>query len=217
MDELLEYYSVQGELLGCMEKKRLHQKMRSEFAKNGEVSVRHKDVRLILMTSNGRLILQRRSKWKGDNAGLWDKTIGGHVRKGDTADITILKECAEELGIPTTVVEEKHFKDTVATTNLNILGVLTKLVYLDNFHSKRTHKNEKWVEKSMSQFYIGYYDGPIRFVDNESCGIQTFTLDELEDDMKKYPRLFTNDMKYILKFKGKIIPAPRNIPKVLND
>jgi isopentenyldiphosphate isomerase len=217
MDELLEYYSEQGEFLGCMEKKRLHDSMRKEYFKKGDISVRHKDVRLILMTSNGRIILQRRSKWKGDNAGLWDKTVGGHVNKGNTYDITILKECAEELGIPSTVVDEMYFEDTVATTDLNILGVLTKLVYLDNYNSRRVHNGKVWVEKSMSQFYIGYYDGPIRFVDNESCGIQTFTYEELSNDIKQNPMMFTQDMKYITKFKDIIKPAPQKIEKVLND
>ncbi|MBT7928139.1 hypothetical protein HN695_07430, partial [Candidatus Woesearchaeota archaeon] len=80
--EMLDYYSYEGEFIGSMEKKEMHEKMRKEFFKKGKVSVRHKHVRLLLMTTNGRLILQRRSSLKGDNKGLWDKSVGGHVTAG---------------------------------------------------------------------------------------------------------------------------------------
>jgi len=219
MQEMLDYFSEEGELLGSMEKKAMHEKMRQEFMKKGKITVRHSHVRLILMNSKGRLILQRRSKWKGDNAGLWDKTIGGHVTSGDSEDLTILKECAEELGIPATVVENERFENTVAVTDLHILGVLTKLVYLDNNQSTRIDKKgKKWIEPNRTQFYIGYYDGPIRFIDSESCGIQVYTLDELDEEMKASPETFTEDMKYIMKkFREILKPAPQHVKKVLND
>jgi isopentenyldiphosphate isomerase len=219
MKELLEYYSEEGELIGCMEKKRMHEMMKEEYKKKGKVSVRHKDVRLILMTSQGKIILQRRSKWKGSNRGLWDKTIGGHIVKDDIADLTMLKECSEELGIPSTVVSNEVFEKTCATTNLNILGVLTKLTYLDNFQSKRTYgENKSYTEPSMTQFYIGYYDGPIRFIDGESSGIQLFSPDELIDEIKETPKLFTEDLKYIIKkFRNNMVPAPEYKMHELND
>lgn len=218
MKEMLEYFSTQGESLGAMEKSRLHKSMREEYKKKGKVSVRHKDVKLILMTSNGRIILQRRSKWKGDNAGLWDKTIGGHITEGDSDDLTMIKECAEELGIPATVVINEKFKSTVAVADLTILGILTKLVYLDNYQSLRKGKDGIWVEPAMTQFYIGYYDGPIRFVDSESCGIQVFSIEELKDEIKQSPQLFAEDVKFIIsKFAYSIKPAPKKAVRVLND
>jgi len=219
MKEMLDYYSFQGELIGSMEKKNLHKKMRAEYLKKGKITVRHKHVRLILMTSNGRVILQRRSKWKGDNAGLWDKTIGGHVTSGDDYELTMLKECAEELGIPSTVVIPELFKKTVAVTDLHILAVLTPILTLDNYQSTRTDKDKgKWTEPNMTQFYIGYYDGPIKFIDSESCGIQVFTPEELAEELKKYPENFTEDIHYILKkFKKYMKPAPKKIEHVLND
>ncbi|MBT4540783.1 NUDIX domain-containing protein [Candidatus Woesearchaeota archaeon] len=217
--EMVDYYSYEGELIGSMEKKKMHEKMRNEYFKKGKVSVRHKHVRLILMTSKGRVILQKRSKWKGDNPGMWDKTIGGHVTSGDSYDLTMLKECAEELGIPATIVSNEEFKNAVAVTDLQVLGVLTPLTNLDNYQSTRgiTDK-EKWIEPHMTQFYIGYYDGHIKFIDKEACGIQIFDIDELKDDLKKYPKTFTEDMKYIVKkFKHLIKPAPKKVEHVLND
>lgn len=192
--------------------------MKAEYAKNGKVSIRHKDVKLIVLTINGRIILQRRSKWKGDNLGKWDKTIGGHVTENDSFDLTMLKECAEELGIPATIVKSEEFEHTIKVTNLYVLGILTKLTYLDNFQSKREQKDGIfWIEPSMTQFYIGYYDGAIRFINQESCEIQIFAINELENELKDNPSAFTDDVKYIMeKFKSKLVPIKHKQEHELN-
>jgi hypothetical protein len=70
----------------------------------------------------------------------------------------------------------------------------------------------------MTQFYLGYYDGAIRFIDKESCGIQVFTLEELDQEMKDNPNAFTDDVKYIMdKFKNKLKPIKRKREHILND
>jgi len=217
--EMLKMYSDQGEYAGEMEKAASHELMRKQYVETGKVLVRHRHVRLILMNSSGRVVLQRRSKWKGDNAGLWDKTIGGHVSGDDSYDLAMLKECAEELGIPATVVDIKEFESAVRSTDLNVVAVLTKLSYLDNYKSVRKNKaGAVWVEPNLSQFYIGYYDGAIRFVDKESSGIQVFSKEELLQELKDTPELFTEDVKYIVeKFENKIKPIERKVDHVLND
>ena len=131
----------------------------------------------------------------------------------------MLKECAEELGIPATVVKKEFFERTVSKTDLHVLAVLTKLTELDNYQATYTVKGKnKWVEPQMTRFYIGYYDGAIKFIDNEACGLQTFTAEELEEEVKESPQLFTEDMKYIIKkFKHILKPAPKKVMHVLND
>jgi len=215
--ELLDIYSFEGELVGQMEKKEFHETIRQEYKEKGSTSIRHKHVRLFLMTSKGRVILQRRSKWKGDNQGLWDKTVGGHVTSGDTFELTALKECAEELGIPSTIVSPEIFDNTAETTDLSVLAILRPVALLDNYQSHRMNEGSKWVETGMTQFFIGYYDGSIRFIDSECCGLQVFNLEELDDEIKQYPDNFTDDIKYILsKFRGLIKPIEQK-KHVLSD
>ena len=217
--ELVEQYSDEGENIGVVEKSESHDQMKKEFKEKGVVSTRHKHVLLMILTSQGRVILQRRSRWKGDNAGLWDKTIGGHVAKDDSYDLTILKECAEELGIPATVVSRDNFEHTVSVIDLNVLGILTKASFLDNHKSSRKKPDgTKWVHPSMTQFYIGYYDGAIRFIDKESCGIQVFSKKEIMEEIKNTPELFTDDILYMLnKFESLIKPVGQKRVHVLND
>ncbi|MFA6422698.1 MAG: NUDIX domain-containing protein [Candidatus Buchananbacteria bacterium] len=215
--ELLDVYSFEGELVGQMEKKEFHETIRQEYLEKGTTSIRHKDVKLFLLTSKGRIILQRRSKWKGDNPGLWDKTIGGHIASGDTFELTMLKECAEELGIPATIVRTEDFDKAATTTDLHVLAILRPLILLDNYQSHRVHEEKKWTENSITQFFLGYYDGAIRFIDSESCGIQVFTLEELEEEIKNSPDGFTDDIKYIInKFKHLIKPIQEKKEHILN-
>ncbi|MFH1590777.1 MAG: NUDIX domain-containing protein [archaeon] len=219
MKEILKIYDLQGECIGSIEKAEAHKRMRDEFFEKGATSIRHRHARVLLMTSKGHLILQRRSKWKGDNAGLWDKTIGGHVTEDDSYALTVLKECAEELGIPATIVDEKEFLHTAQVTNLHVLGVLTKVAELDNYQSFRLIKDgKKWIEPSITHFYFGYYDGAIQFIDEESCGIQTFMPEEIEEELKSHPELFTDDMTYIMeKLRPMLIPLTDKREPVKND
>jgi len=217
--EFLDVYSDEGEKIGQMEKKEFHEKLRKDYLENGSASLRHKHVKLLLLNSKGRLILQRRSKWKGDNAGLWDKTIGGHASSEEDYALAMLKECSQELGIPSTIVSEKDFDNAVRTTNLHILAIIKKLIFLDSSKSKRVGLDGKtWVEIGLSAFYIGYYDGPIQFVDGESCGIQIFSIEEIEAELKKDPEAFTEDIKYMIeKFRPLLKPIENKYAHVLND
>ena len=218
LTETLDVYSWEGELVGQKERKALHEEMRKEYYEKGRVTTRHKHVRLFLMNSKGRIILQRRSKWKGDNAGLWDKTIGGHVQAGEDFDLTLLKECAQELGIPATIVKEEEFQRAAETTNLHILAIVKKLGMVDNFQSKRLGPDGKtWVEPNISAFYFGYYDGPILFIDAESCGLQVFTIDELKEEMGKNPGAFTEDVKYMMQKWGHLIKPVEKKKQVISD
>ena len=55
--------------------------------------------------------------------------------------------------------------------------------------------------------YLGYYDGPIRFVDGESCGIESFSMSELEQEMENHPSLFTQDALYMAnRYKNLLVP-----------
>jgi len=217
--EHLDVYSFEGEHIGTKEKKEFHEEMRKEYFEKGAVTIKHKAVKLLLLNSSGRIILQRRSKWKGDNAGLWDKTVGGHVSSDEGFDLAMLKECSQELGIPSTIVKEEEFDNAVSSTNLRVLAILKKVMTLDNFQSKRKDSDGKeWIEPTISVFYFGYYDGAIQFVDGESCGLQVFSKEELKEDIKNAPDLFASDLKYMFDKFGKFIkPIENRYTHELND
>ncbi|MFH1789932.1 MAG: NUDIX domain-containing protein [bacterium] len=200
MSEKLEIYDLNSDLITIEDRKKFYSEIKTEFKKTGKITKKIKSIRLLLMNSSGRIYLQKRSKIKTENAGKYDKTVGGHVSAGDSFNMTVIRECAEELGFPATVLEPEEFEKATKVTNLDIIGLFKKIEYLPNFLSKRTsNDNSEFIQPHMTSIYFGYYDGPIKFVDGESSGIEVFSLEELKENIKENPNKFTEDIKFMVK------------------
>lgn len=208
MSEKLEVYNLDSELIETEDRKEFYDEIKSEFEKTGGITKKVKTVGIILMNSAGRIYLQKRSKLKEDNSGLHDKTVGGHVEAGDSYNMTVVKECAEELGFPATVMSSGEFDKAVKNIYLETIGVFKEVDKLETFESKRLMKNGSYfVQPNMASFFIGYYDGPIKFVDGESSGIEVFSLDELKEEIKTNPDKFTEDIKFMVqKYEKFLVP-----------
>ncbi len=196
MPEILEIYDLKGKYLGDKTRVKYYKELNSEFKKTGKITTKVKTIRLILMTSQGRIYLQKRSKIKDQNAGLWDKTVGAHIMAGESDDIALIRECAEELGFPATVVHDKEFSKAVKTTNLQVIGIAKKVQKMEFFRSERILNNSKvLIQPTINTFYVGYYDGAIRFSDGETSGIEAFSPEDLKADLQKNPNVYTQDLK----------------------
>jgi len=199
MSEKLEVYDLNSNLITIEDRKKFYCEIKKEFKETGKISKKIKSIRLILMNSSGRIYLQKRNKIKTENPGRYDKTVGGHVSAGDSFNMTVIRECAEELGFPATVLEPEEFENAIKVTNLDIIGIFKKLEYLPNFISKRISKdNTEFDQPYMTSNYFGYYNGPIKFVDGESSGIEVFSLEELKEEIKDNPEKFTEDIKFMV-------------------
>jgi isopentenyldiphosphate isomerase len=206
MGEKIETFDLKGNFLGAVDREKFYSEIKREFEKNNKISRKIKSVRILLMNSKGRIYLQKRSKLKNENPGLYDKTVGGHVLLNHTFDMTVVRECAEELGIPASILTEKEFEKALSTTDLGVVGVFKKMDNEENFMSVRvTINSKKFVQPYMTSFYIGYYDGAIRFIDGESTGIEVFSLKELQEEIKKNPGKFTEDIKFMIRKYGKFL------------
>ncbi|MBU0665768.1 MAG: NUDIX domain-containing protein [Nanoarchaeota archaeon] len=208
MSEKLEIYDLNSELITIEDRKKFYSEIKTEFKETGKISKKVKAIRLILMNSSGRIYLQKRSKMKTENAGKYDKTVGGHVSAGDSFNMTVIRECAEELGFPATVLEPEEFEKAAKVTNLDVIGLFKKIEYLPNFLSKRiSNNNSEFIQPYMTSIYFEYYNGPIKFVDGESSGIEVFSLEELKEDIKENPDKFTEDIKFMIqKYEKFLVP-----------
>jgi len=207
MEEQLEVYDMASNLLGVEPRQKFYDEARADGRKTGFINKKLKGVRLLLMNSHGRIYLQKRSKAKMHNPGYYDKTVGGHVTAGDSFDLTIIKECAEELGFPMSVLPSEEFNNAICNTDLSVVGVCHALEYVDNYEVHNDYDETMIKQTFMNTTYIGYFDGAIRFVDGESCGIEVFSLEELEHDIQENPNKFTEDIKsMITKYRDQLVP-----------
>ena len=208
MSEKLEIYDLNSNLITIQDRKEFYNEIKAEFKTTGAITKKVKAIRLLLMNSSGRIYLQKRSELKTENSGLYDKTVGGHVNAGDSFDMTVVRECAEELGFAAAVLSPEEFERAIKVTQLSIIGIFKKIEYLPNLLSARILSDGSRIDQPlMVSFYFGYYDGSIRFVDGESSGIEVFSLDKLKIELKEHPQKFTDDLKFMIdKYETLLIP-----------
>ena len=209
--EKLEIYNLESELIGVQDRDEFYKEIKKEFRETGKITKKVKTIGLLLMNSSGRIYLQQRSKIKTENAGMYDKTVGGHVSAGDSYEMTVVRECAEELGFPATVLSSEEFGRAIKVTPLDVVGVFKKVEHLPNFMSERISQDgSKIIQPWMTSIYIGYYDGPIKFVDGESSGIEVFSLEEIKESLKDNPSKFTRDIKFMIeRYEGYLVSAEK--------
>jgi isopentenyl-diphosphate delta-isomerase type 1 len=66
---------------------------------HGNPALLHLVVHVHVVSSDGRVYLQKRSRRKDTNPGLWDASVGGHVNAGEAVPQAVIRESREELGI----------------------------------------------------------------------------------------------------------------------
>ena len=197
--ELLEVYNLEGNPLGPLERDVFYRQTTQEFERDGTINRMVKSIRMLLLNPAGRVYLQERSIEKSENPGLLDKTVGGHVTAGVSYDLTLVKECAEELGLPAAVVSTHEFDTAVRSIDLKVIALCRDIEYIAPFNSVRIMQDgSRFVQPFMSTFYIGYYDGAIRFADGESSGIKVLSLEQLSNQIRTNPNLFTEDLKFMI-------------------
>jgi isopentenyldiphosphate isomerase len=88
-EEILEIVDKEGNVIGSAPRSKAH----------GDPSLIHKVVHVLVFTSNGRLLLQKRSMQKDIAPGKWDTSVGGHMEPGEKLEAAAKREMIEELGI----------------------------------------------------------------------------------------------------------------------
>jgi len=216
MSELLEIYDLDGNIIKTQKRDEFYDEIKKEFKETGKITKQVKSIRMILLNSKGHMYIQKRSYYKKENAGLYDKTIGGHVVAGHTLGLTVVKECHEELGFPAVVLTDEEFQLAIHSTDASIIGLFKKIDSIQNFISIRKSKDGDFKQPYISSFYVGYYDGSIRFRDGESIGIEVFTLEQLRERIQKEPEMFTEDLKFMIRrYEKYLVPINKENRPVL--
>jgi isopentenyldiphosphate isomerase len=70
----------------------------------------HRAVHVLVFNSGGEVFLQKRSRQKDRQPGLWDSSASGHVDSGEHYDATAVRELREELGLRVALPPKRLFK-----------------------------------------------------------------------------------------------------------
>lgn len=154
----------------------------------------------MLFNTHGDLIIQKRSDHKNHNAGLLDKSIGGHVKYGDSIDYTAMVETVQELQVPSIVLRsDQDFSKTLELLReyLNTIAI-SKHLYTKIIDMIKIINNEKVVISYRVNFFFGVFDGAVKMVDREAKGIMFYSLDDLKKEIERFPDMFTYDLRYFV-------------------
>lgn len=157
-------------------------------------------VGVLIFNRSGQVLLQKRSLEKRHNPGLIDKSIGGHIVFGDSANYTVMLETVQELLTPSIVLRnETDFGKTLEIMKdyLTTVSIVEHQDKRELTFAKKVNGSEHMVANVL-HLYFGVYDGSVKPADNEAAGVLFYNLDDLHKELGANSAIFTNDLKVIL-------------------
>ena len=158
-------------------------------------------VNIFIFDEKGEIFVQKRSDKKAHNAGMLDKSIGGHITFGDAADFTVMVETVQELQVPSITLrtQEDFLKAYVLLKDyLNTVAVL-KHIDTRVYELKKKIKGNLIPIFNNVHLYFGIYSGSVKTVDREAKGVLLYLLEDLEREIEEFPGMFTDDLKFFVK------------------
>lgn len=192
-----------------MDRDLFYEEQISAFKETGKPTKAVDIIDVFIFNANRELLIQKRAFDKNHNPGLLDKSIGGHIRYGDTPDYTVMVETVQELQVPSIVLRGNA--DFERTRDL-LKNYLETVAIIEHYHDgihvlPKLIKGEKVSIANNVHAFFGLYNGRIRPVDREAKGVIWYSLKELKNEMEKFPETFSGDMHFFLKHFGKELEA----------
>ncbi|WP_037574915.1 isopentenyl-diphosphate Delta-isomerase [Sporocytophaga myxococcoides] len=150
--------------VGLMDKLEAHQK-----------GLLHRAVSVFLFNSEGKLLLQQRSKTKYHSGGLWTNTACSHPYPGETTLNAAIRRLNEEMGIEANLQEAFHF-------------------------TYRAEFENGLVEHEYDHVYVGSSDLSPDPAPDEVMDFTYHSLEEIENKLITTPELFTEWFKLCYKY-----------------
>lgn len=135
MDEIFPIVDIEGNVIGKASRYECHDGSK----------LLHPVVHLHIFNSNGQLFMQKRSPKKDIQPGKWDSSVAGHIDLGETADIAVVREAREEVGI--NLVDPIYITKYIIETDREIeLSYCYYTIYDDelNFNNEEVSDGKFW-------------------------------------------------------------------------
>jgi isopentenyldiphosphate isomerase len=162
-DESLQECSEDGQRLRAISRKDAH----------AGPSRTHMAVHVLVERPSGALILQKRSRAKRIDPGLWDSSVGGHVLHQEDLREAALRETEEELGIRSAQPQEIY----------------------------RTLWRSEVESEFVATFHL-IWDGPVTFPVEEIEAVQEWTLEAIRSaDRALFTQNFLDELERFERWK----------------
>lgn len=148
--------------IGTMEKMEAHRK-----------GVLHRAFSVLLLNSQGELLLQKRAKNKYHSGGLWTNTCCSHPLPHESIQDAARRRLKQEMGI-----------DLLPTFAF-------KFIY-------KTNLDQSLIEHEFDHVYVGVFDGIPMINKDEVEEWKFMSLDSLRNDIKQFPESYTPWFKMII-------------------
>ncbi|MBS3073237.1 NUDIX domain-containing protein [Candidatus Pacearchaeota archaeon] len=199
MSELLQAYDRDGKLVKVQERKSLLKEIEDYSRIHGDANLAVPAIYLILTNSQGKLYVVQRGD-KPENPNRYDKTVGGHVTKGETHVSTLYRETKEEIGSEVILTDLINFHDAIKQNDTKKYAIIRTIDFNPWMKSIRAVKNDTpWVKRHRVMIFAGIYDGDLNFVDGEATGFQLLPKHKLIQKMREDPSKFTDDLDSLLR------------------
>lgn len=98
-EEIFDVVNERDEVIGRQTRREVHR-----------LGLLHRAVHVLVFNARGQVFLQKRSRTKDRQPGLWDSSTSGHLDAGETYDHCAVRELREEIGLELPAPPRRLFK-----------------------------------------------------------------------------------------------------------
>lgn len=175
-EEFLEVYSTEGTKTG-------QKKSKSEIHRKG---LFHSTVHVWIFTEEGNILIQKRSKKKELNPGVWDVSVAGHIKFNENIKKAAKRETLEEIGINIntkdllkigvyrsinihpTAIDKEFFHTYILKIDKNSINLDYKNNEVDDLKFISIEEMESLIKKENNKIFIGknrkYYSDVLKSI-----------------------------------------------------
>jgi len=99
MGEIFDVVNERDEVIGRQPRSEVHR-----------LGLMHRAVHVLVFNTRRHVFLQKRSRTKDRQPGLWDSSASGHVESGEDYDACAVRELREEIGLQLNATPQRLFK-----------------------------------------------------------------------------------------------------------